>query len=121
MAVTNRDAVESRDLTGSVIADVGVEGSQLMWPLVAGERLLLVESRLERGFYHARHRHPEHETAGYVISGRLQMGIGEEEFMLGPGDAWHHPTGVWHWARALEDTHAISVHSPPRPEYDPRS
>ncbi len=112
-----RDA-DRVDMKGQVVAGVAIEGQQYLWRLLSGERVQVVESFLEKGFHHGEHRHLHHETVGYVISGRLQMVIDGHEYELRPGDAWWHGLGVPHWTRALEDTRIISVHSPPREQYD---
>jgi len=110
--------VERVDMKGQVVAGVAIEGQQYLWRLLSGERLQVIESVLEKGFHHGEHRHPQHETVGYVISGRLQMVIDGSEYDLGPGDAWHHGVNVPHWTRAREETRIVSVHSPPREQYD---
>ncbi len=81
-----------------------------------GERMVGVKLALERGLFHPRHNHPAHESMGVVLNGRLEMKIGDDLKHLGPGDWWHHPPGVYHSTRALEDTLAVEYHSPPRPD-----
>jgi quercetin dioxygenase-like cupin family protein len=116
--VKNARDVQRVDMKGQVVAGVAIEGQQYLWRLLSGERLQVVESFLEEGFYHGEHRHPQHETVGYVVTGRLQMVIDGQEYDLGPGDAWRHGVNVPHWTRAREDTRIIAVHSPPREQYD---
>ena len=115
--VANIRMIEPLDMEGKGVGGVIREGRVDSWALITGERIQLTEFHVEKDYYHPLHNHPEHESIGYVISGRLRMCIGEEEFTLGPGDAWHHGVGVFHWTRALEDTRAVEIHSPPRPEF----
>lgn len=110
-------AIAPLDLTGKQVGGVSLQGDVDLRVLLTAQRLQLVELRIGAGYYHPRHHHPEHESIGYVVSGRLQMGIGDDEYVLEPGDAWHHPVGLHHWTRALEDTLAIEIHGPPRPEF----
>lgn len=117
MDVVSSRAVKPLDVLGRRVGGVVPLGGHEPRVLITGQRLQLVELRLDKGFFHPRHNHPEHESTGYVISGRLQMMIDGHEYTLGPGDAWHHRIGVYHWTRALEDTLAVEIHAPPRPEF----
>lgn len=92
-----------------------LQGSSLLRLMMTGNRIQLKELHLEKGFYHPKHKHNDEESIGYIIKGHLQMCIGDQEYILRDGDSWHHPDGMFHWTRALEDTYAIEVHSPPRP------
>ncbi len=104
-------------ITGRRLGGVVPIGNFEVWARVLGEQLQVIELRLEEGFYHPLHSHPVNESAGYVLSGSLEMMIGEETLVLGPGETWHHPVGVLHSTRALENTVALEMHSPPRSEY----
>lgn len=117
MWMRDANTIEPLNLAGRSIGGVMHQGESELRVAMTGERLQLVELRLNEGFYHPRHNHPDHESMGYVISGRLEMGIGDEEFVLTPGCAWRHGVGVYHWTRALEDTLAVEIHSPARPEF----
>ena len=83
-----------------------------------GKNTLMVEFRLEKGKLLPRHAHP-HEQAGYLVSGRLRLFIGDEEFPAEPGDNWCIAGGVEHGAEVLEDAVAIEVFSPVREDYLP--
>ncbi|HJM42343.1 MAG TPA: cupin domain-containing protein [Nitrospinota bacterium] len=115
--IANVSTVAPLDMGGKKVGGVLLEGQVDLWVLLTGERLQMVELHIGKGYFHPLHSHPEHESIGYVISGKLEMRIGEEEHTLGPGDAWHHGVGVAHWTRGLEDTRAVEIHGPPRPEY----
>ncbi len=54
--------------------------------LVHGDKTLLVEFRLKRGFPLPRHAHP-YEQTGYLVSGCIRLMIGDEMNELHPGDA----------------------------------
>lgn len=120
MDVASAKTVGPLDMSHKVALETAAgtlpEGQRALWVLITGQRLQLVELRLKEGFFRPPHHHPEHESIGYVISGRLQMMIDGREYTLGPGDAWHHRIGVYHATRAIEDTHAVEIHGPPRPD-----
>jgi len=119
MYITQGSKLKPKSINGMVVGGVTIEGEAELKVMRSGENLQLVELKLRKGYYHPLHNHPEHESIGYVISGRLEMTIGDRTYMLGPGDAWHHAIGVHHSTRALEDTYAIETHSPLRSEYLP--
>lgn len=82
--------------------------------VAVGERIMAVKLALGPDFVHPWHNHPENESIGVVLQGRLEMRIGDRLIELGPGDLWHHPAGVYHSTRALEPTLAVECHAPPR-------
>jgi len=86
--------------------------------LVHGERTLLTEFRLSEGSQLPRHAHP-HEQTGYLVSGKMLLSIGEDEFHVEPGDSWCIPSNVEHGAQILEDSVAIEIFSPVREDYLP--
>jgi uncharacterized RmlC-like cupin family protein len=59
------------------------------------------------------HLHAEHESAAYVIDGRLVLWFGErleERVAVGPGDFLYIPSGVPHLVANVSDTHpAVTV------------
>ncbi len=91
-----------------------------MKTLVYGEKTLLTEFRLEKGAVLPRHKHP-HEQTGYLVSGRLELTIGEVTHQASPGDSWSIPGNVDHKAFAQEASVAIEVFSPVRDDYLPEN
>ena len=86
--------------------------------LVHGAKTLLAEFRLASGAVLPRHSHP-HEQTGYLVSGSLELTVGDETRLLGPGGSWCIPGDVEPAAVARKDCVAIEVFSPPRPDYLP--
>lgn len=97
------------EMTG---AQLGGRGETTL--LAQGEGAVVVLLDFETGFLQPGHSHPEHESYGYVISGKIRMVVGEVERILGPGTSWWHPKGVHHITEALEPSQAIEIHVPPR-------
>ena len=89
-----------------------------MKTLVYGERTLLTEFRLGKGALLPKHSHP-HEQTGYLISGSIQLTIGNVTYQVLPGDSWCIPANVSHHAHAQENSIAIEVFSPVREDYIP--
>ena len=56
-----------------------------------------------------RHRHPNCDEILHLLSGRLDHSLGEEHFILEPGDTISIPAGMWHNAHALDGVDAEMV------------
>lgn len=91
-----------------------------MKTLVYGEKSLLAEFKLEAGYTLPRHAH-EHEQAGYLVSGAIQLTIGETTYDVGSGDSWCVPGNVEHNVRIISDSVVVEVFSPVRKDYLPES
>lgn len=89
-----------------------------MKTLCFGEKTLMVEFRLGQGANLPRHSHP-HEQIGYLVSGRLQLCVGDKKFIAEPGDSWCIPGGTEHEAQALGHCVAVEVFAPVREDYLP--
>jgi quercetin dioxygenase-like cupin family protein len=87
--------------------------------LAYGDKTLMVEFRLQKDAALPRHKH-SHEQTGYLVSGQLDLTIGNETRHLGPGDSWCVPGDTEHGANAMEDSVAVEVFSPVREDYLPR-
>jgi quercetin dioxygenase-like cupin family protein len=86
--------------------------------LVFGDKSLLTEFRLEQGALLPSHHHT-HEQTGYLVSGRMDLTIGDTTHPVEPGDSWCIPGGTPHCAVALADSVAIEVFAPVREDYLP--
>jgi quercetin dioxygenase-like cupin family protein len=84
--------------------------------LGCSERLLIAEFRAAPGVDVPRHSHP-HDQVGYVVSGEVQLTIGDETVRCAPGDSYAIPGGVEHGARFLSQCVVIDCFSPPREDY----
>ena len=77
-------------------------------PLIMGEHMTFLEIQYEKGTGAPLHVH-SHESLVYVISGRLKTTIGDESFVLEPGDTCLHPPDVPHTVEALEDSKMVEI------------
>ncbi|MDQ7025706.1 MAG: cupin domain-containing protein [Anaerolineae bacterium] len=80
------------------------------------DEAMLCQFFLEKGAIVPTHQHMN-DQVGYVISGKLEMTIGQEVHILTKGNSYAIPGGIPHSAKAVEDTWAIDVFSPPREDY----
>ena len=101
---------------GAEIAGRTVKGEGEGELVTVGEGVMLVRLSLKAGFDQDGHLHPDHESIGYILSGRVEMQVGDTKQVLGPGSTWYHPKGVRHTAKALEDAEALEFHAPLRPD-----
>ena len=86
--------------------------------LVYGEKTLTAEFLLAKDSILPDHSHPNEQT-GYLVSGHMRLKIGSEVFETHAGDSWCIPMDVVHGAQVLEDSVAVEVFSPVRPDYLP--
>ena len=56
-----------------------------------------------------RHRHPNCDEILHLLCGRLEHRLGDDLFLLNPGDTISIPAGQWHNARALDGMDAEMV------------
>ncbi|MFN0161575.1 MAG: cupin domain-containing protein [Burkholderiales bacterium] len=89
-------------------------GKLTIKPLLVGNDMLFLQAFKARGMQDPVHQHDDHESIAYLVSGRMRLVIGGEEFIAEAGDAWMHPRGVPHFSEALEDCIQVEVKSPPR-------
>jgi quercetin dioxygenase-like cupin family protein len=90
------------------------EGLLTIKTLLVGENTVILEIFRRKGLIDPLHKHEDHESACYLIKGKLKLVIGEKEFIAGPGSAWIHPINVGHFSETLEDCLQIEIKSPPR-------
>jgi quercetin dioxygenase-like cupin family protein len=116
--------LQSSKQTFAVAADVPAEkitavegvleqGHVVVKKLLVGDEILMLEVFRGKGLIDPVHKHMDHESMGYLISGKLRLVIDGKEFVAGPGTAWAHPVGVEHFSEALEDCHQLEIKSPP--------
>ncbi len=94
-----------------------VDGIELK-TLTYGKKMSLTEFVMKKGCDLPAHDHP-HEQIGFLVSGRIELKVGDQTFNVDPGDSWCIPTGVSHGATVIEDSIAIEVFSPVRDDYIP--
>ena len=107
-----RDSIPAERL--DTVEGVKEQGHVEVRKLLVGDEILLLHVFRKKGLIDPVHKHMDHESMGYLISGRLRLVIGGEEFIAEPGTAWMHPVGVDHFSEALEDVEQIEIKSPPR-------
>jgi quercetin dioxygenase-like cupin family protein len=54
----------------------------------------------------------QHESLAYVVKGKVKMTVGQEVYLLGPGDVCRHPQGVPHGVEGLEESVVVEIKSP---------
>jgi unsaturated pyranuronate lyase len=86
--------------------------------VLTGERQMMVWWSMKAGVHAAAHRHP-HEQAFWVLSGRMDFRLGDEQRTCGPGDCGVIAGNVEHEAWFPVDTEVIDVFSPPREDFFP--
>jgi mannose-6-phosphate isomerase-like protein (cupin superfamily) len=57
------------------------------------------------------HKHEKKDEVFYLLSGHVRMEVGDETFVLRPGDYVHIPAGVYHRFAGLEDSEIMEFSS----------
>jgi len=100
----SNDRVPKRDIGGGILLQV----------IGDGEQLNAVHWNLPDGSIVPRHSHPQ-EQFGYVIKGAFEATFfGHGQFIIKEGDSYVIPSNVEHEFKAIGDTEAIDVFTPPR-------
>jgi quercetin dioxygenase-like cupin family protein len=86
--------------------------------LVHSENLMLVLFQWRKDVSLPLHSHP-HRQAGYIISGAIELTVGDEKYIAREGCSYIVSGNEPHCARALEDTVLIDVFTPRREDYLP--
>jgi len=93
------------------IEGIAMAGTLWIKPLIQGEQMSLMEMRVLARVVAPPHAH-DHESLIYVVHGLLKTVVGDESFVLGPGDVCRHPRNVSHFIEALEDSTFVEIKSP---------
>ncbi len=64
---------------------------------------------IKRGQSNPRHCHPHSEEVLYLLRGRLRHSLGDESYILEPGDTLAIPPGVFHDAVSIGDEDADTI------------
>ncbi|HEX3176224.1 MAG TPA: cupin domain-containing protein [Methylomirabilota bacterium] len=86
--------------------------------ILVGDKTMIVWWSMKAGAHAAAHKHP-HEQAFWMISGRMDLRMGTERRMCGPGDVGVIPGNLEHEAWFPEDAELIDVFGPPREDFLP--
>jgi quercetin dioxygenase-like cupin family protein len=98
----NVKAIEGKPMYG---------GALLVKPLIKGDQMTLLELHYQPGVGAPLHVH-SHESLAYVVKGKVKMTVGNEVYVLGPGDVCRHPQGVPHGVEGLEESIVVEIKSP---------
>ena len=103
---------EARTISVKSIEGQATYGGELRAkPLIMVQHMTFLEIQCTKGVGAPLHTHA-HESLVYVVRSKIKTTIGDEDFILEPGDACLHPLGVPHTAEALEDSTMVEIKSP---------
>jgi quercetin dioxygenase-like cupin family protein len=84
--------------------------------LVHGPNTMMTKLFLAKGSLLPKHKHPCEQT-GYLLKGRLRLTIGAAAYDVLANDSWSIENNVEHSAEIVEDSEALEIFSPARPDY----
>jgi len=86
-------------------------GDLVVKPLIQGDEMTFMEIHYQPGVGAPVHSH-SHESLAYIVSGKVKMTVGDEQYILGAGDVCRHAKNVPHSVEAIEETVMIEIKSP---------
>jgi len=101
---------------GSQVEQVEMAPGVRRRTLAHGSSMLLAEFTLSQGCGVGTHSHP-HDQVGYVVSGSMQLTIGDESRTYLAGDSYYIPGDVPHSAVTSDNAVVVDVFCPPREDY----
>jgi quercetin dioxygenase-like cupin family protein len=84
--------------------------------LAHSERIMLVRHEMARGSVFPRHSHP-HEQLAFVLSGKIRVRCGDDQFDASAGDSFVVAGGVEHEVHALDSSVVLDAFTPCRDDY----
>lgn len=84
--------------------------------LAVGEKSQVTKMNYVKGNYASPHKHP-HEQSGYVISGKYELVVGGDKYILSSGDSYSIASNMVHSFLVIEDGEVVDVFTPPRVDY----
>jgi quercetin dioxygenase-like cupin family protein len=110
--VLNSRNTDVKPITVSAVEGKPTYGGNLVVkPLIKGDHMTFLEIHYAAGVGAPLHTHT-HESVAYVIKGKVKSTVGDEEFIMGPGDVCRHPIGVMHGLEAIEESVVVEIKSP---------
>ncbi|MFQ5895334.1 MAG: cupin domain-containing protein [Nitrospinota bacterium] len=101
-----RYCVNVRDIPNASLDKAEGWRMNIKWLLnrhtVGCESACLFHATFRPGAAHEKHKHTNADEVVFVVSGKGAHGQGEEEWEVGPGDAYFVPRGMVHWGRATD-------------------
>ena len=76
--------------------DWGDAGMRCAPPGTGCDSFVVMDVRLDPGFFHAFHKHPDQDEMITVVSGKVTQYLGGESAVLGPGDSVYIDKDVVH-------------------------
>ncbi len=107
----------SRNADVETVAVKAIEGKPMyggdlvVKPLIRGDEMTFIEIHYQPGVGSPPHAH-SHESLAYIVRGKVKMTVGEEQYILGPGDVCRHPKNVPHCVEAIEESVMVEIKSP---------
>ncbi len=83
-------------------------------PATGAQHLTVIDVSLDPGQGHNFHKHPDQEEVIFVVSGYVEQWIGQQQRVLGPGDAAFIPADVVHASFTVgqEPAHLLAILGP---------
>jgi quercetin dioxygenase-like cupin family protein len=84
--------------------------------LASGGDMMTVQFAFDKGAVGTPHTHV-HEQVGYVLQGRFELTLGDDQTIIEPGDTYYVPSNTLHGVVALDDGVLLDVFTPQRQDF----
>ncbi len=111
MADWKMQAIDSRD-----VSPVEQVPGAFRRVLADGDRMMVIEWRMDAGVTVPAHNHP-HEQSGYIVSGQMNFRCDGKDYALYPGMGYVVSGGTPHSADFPVASVIVDIFSPPREDY----
>ena len=107
-------SLNERDIKPARIKrDEGWREMNIKWLLgeetIGLKSALLFKSVIKAGAAHEKHLHHKSDELIYIISGKGRHGLGDEEWDIGPGDAYLNPRDIVHWSYGTDPNDPLTL------------
>ena len=105
-------SLNERDIQPAPVKrDEGWREMNIKWLLgektVGIKSAVLFKAVVKAGAAHEKHLHHKVDELVYIISGKGRHGLGDEEWDIGPGDAYLNPRGIVHWSYGTDPSDPV--------------
>ena len=114
ITLKSKYSVNERDIQPArVKRDEGWREMNIKWLLgeetVGLKSGVLFKAVIKAGAAHEKHLHQKADELVYIISGKGRHGLGDEEWDIGPGDAYLNPRGIVHWSYGTDPNDPLTL------------
>lgn len=110
LAETDRVFIRDAEIPRRRLPSVGAP--EAMKLQIVADSMHMMTVYADKGTQTQRRAHADHSTICCLLTGRLELHIGDQSFLAEPGDVWQYPRSMPYHYVALEDSSHMEIKSP---------